>query len=380
MTTKNNSLFDEIAVQSYILKNRVIVAPMTRKSATAEGVPTEEMVDYYTGFAKGGFAMIITEGTYTDDLYSKSDPNQPGIVNDMQREGWEKVVASVHKYDSLIISQLMHAGALGQYCDLTVAPSAIRPVGFRSTEPGGLTGAFPLPKEMTEADMADIKMGFVNAAMTAQKAGFDGVELHAANGYLFDQFLTAHTNLRNDRYGGNTLNRLRFLIEVFDAIKAAVSPGFIIGIRLSESKVNDLTYRWPEGSVMATEVFNILKDTGAGYFHLAAEGGNWARESLYANGQSSSGIARRVAGLPVIANGGLHDVKLAGSLIDDGHADLISIGRAAIASPDWPNIIAAGQQPLPFQKEFIKPSLTLQHTTTALKNYKQNDSAHKLYV
>ena len=380
MTTKNNSLFDEIAVQSHILRNRLIVAPMTRKSATADGIPTEEMINYYTGFAKGGFAMIITEGTYTDDLYSKSDPNQPGIVNEIQREGWKKVVAGVHKYDSLIILQLMHAGALGQYCDLTVAPSAIQPVGFRSTEPGGLTGAFPLPKQMTEADMADIKMGFVNAAVTAQNAGFDGVELHAANGYLFDQFLTAHTNLRNDQYGGNTLNRLRFLVEVFDAIRAAVSPEFIIGIRLSESKVNDLTHRWPEGSAMATEVFDILKKTGAGYFHLAAEGGNWARESLYADGQSSSGIARRVTGLPVIANGGLHDVNLAESLIDDGHADLISIGRAAIANPDWPNIIAAGQQPVPFQKEFINPSLTLQHTMNALNKYKQNDSVHKLYV
>jgi 2,4-dienoyl-CoA reductase-like NADH-dependent reductase (Old Yellow Enzyme family) len=333
------------------------------------------MIKYYTGFAKGGFAMIITEGTYTDDQFSKSDPNQPGIVNEAQLAGWEKVVAGVHKYDSLIICQLMHAGALGQHSDLTIAPSAIQPLGARSTEPGGLTGAYPLPKEITVTDMAEIKKGFVNAAKFAEKAGFDGVELHAANGYLFDQFLTAHTNTRDDQYGGNMYNRLRFLIEVFVAVKAAVSAAFIIGIRLSESKVNDLAYRWPEGSAMAIEIFNILKETGAGYLHLAAEGGKWARECLYADGQSSGSIAKRLTGLPVIANGGLHNVTLAESLIQDGHADLISIGRAAIANPDWPNIIAADEQPVPFQKEFIKPSLTLQHTMNALIKYKQKDSA-----
>lgn len=374
MTTRKDGLFDEMAVRGHVLKNRLVVAPMTRKSASAEGIPTEEMIIYYTDFAKGGFAMIITEGTYTDDLFSKSDPNQPGIVNESQRAGWGKVVDSVHTYDSLIICQLMHAGALGQRCELTIAPSAVQPVGLRSTEPGGLTGAYSLPKEMTESDMVKIKEGFVNAAILAEKAGFDGVELHAANGYLFDQFLTVHTNTRNDQYGGNTFNRLRFLIEVFDAIKAAVSPEFIIGIRLSESKVNDLTYRWPEGSAMAVEIFNILKETGAGYIHLAAEGGKWERECLYADGQSSGSIAKRLTGLPVIANGGLHDVTLAESLLEDGHADLVSIGRAAIANPDWPKIIAAGEEPVPFQREFIKPSLTLQHTMNALKRYKQKGS------
>jgi 2,4-dienoyl-CoA reductase-like NADH-dependent reductase (Old Yellow Enzyme family) len=372
------SIFDKTRLHNQTLKNRLVVAPLTRKSAHADGTPGELMVPYYTAFAAGGFSLIITEGTYTDDLYSKAEVNQPGLVNEEHVKGWKRVVDGIHHYGALAIAQLMHGGALGQYRDENIAPSAIQPIGLRSTEPGGLSGRFPLPKEMTADDIKAVKEGYVDAALRAHQSGFDGVELHAANGYLFDQFITAHTNIRTDKYGGSTANRLRFLMEVFQEIRDTLPADFIIGIRLSESKVNDLGYRWPGGSATAIEIFTLLKKLNVSYFHLAAEGGNWARECLYADGSSSSGLARNLTGVPIIANGGLHDLNISLPLLQNGHADLLSIGRAAIASPDWPNLIATGQQPVPFFKELIKPRATLAHTNAVLKRYHRQACIQKV--
>ena len=365
-----SNLFDNVVLHHRLLRNRLVVAPMTRRSAAADGTPTTKMETYYRAFAKGGFSLIITEGTYTDDLYSKSDNNQPGIVTEQHRQGWQKVVDKVHACSAIFICQLMHSGALSQYSEHTIGPSAVQPIGERTTEPGGITGPFPLPREMSQKDFATVKEGFVNAATQAYKAGFDGVEIHAANGYLFDQFITEHTNLRTDEYGGNVYNRLRFLIEVFTAIKEALPAEFIIGIRLSESKVNYLRYRWPGGAQTPRAIFDVLKNLNASYYHIAAEGGNWARECLYPDGSSSTGIAKSLTNVPIIANGGLHDKELAESLVRTNQANFISIGRAAIANPNWPKLIAAGVTPIPFFKGLIKPSLTLQHTQAVLQRYK----------
>lgn len=363
-TANTDILFQPIKLGNHTLKNRFTVAPMTRRSASKEGVPTPEMADYYANFAKGGFSLIITEGTYTDNLFSKTDNHQPGLVTHQQTEGWKKVTDKVHQADpnALIILQLMHGGALSQHTDKTIAPSAISPKGLRNTEPGGPKGPFPTPSAMTKNDLKDVKNGFVQTAIRALIAGFDGVEIHAANGYLLDQFITPHTNVREDEYGGNYQNRLRFPIEVFNAIKAAVPKDFIVGIRLSESKVNDLTYRWPGGSDTAKEIFTVLKDLDVSYIHIASEGGNWARESLYDDGTSSNSIAKKITGKPMIVNGGMHDTILATKLISKDEADLISIGRTAITNPDLPEKIKNGATLTPFFKELIKDSLTLTHT------------------
>jgi 2,4-dienoyl-CoA reductase-like NADH-dependent reductase (Old Yellow Enzyme family) len=359
METVNSSLFDKSLLNGRKLNNRLAVAPMTRHSATAEGIPTEEMAQYYEDFAKGGFSLIITEGTYTDDFFSRTDRYQPGIVNDRQVNAWAKVVDQVHTHGSLIIAQLMHGGALSQFTENTIAPSAVQPIGD-----------FFFPREMNADDFYRVKEGYVKAAIHAQIAGFDGIEIHAANGYLFDQFITEHTNQRTDRYGGTVRNRLRFLMEVFQAIKDVSPANFIVGIRMSESKVNDLTYRWPGGSETATEIFQVLSEIKPGYLHIAAEGGRFDRECLYPDGLSSTGIAKKLTGVPIIANGGMHDVQLAESLISSDQADLVSIGRAAIANPDWPKLTEAGEPVIPFFKELIKPSLTLSHTRGVRKSYK----------
>ncbi|KAA0989120.1 oxidoreductase [Dyadobacter aurulentus] len=370
MNTQQSPLFKAYYIQNKRLSNRFVVAPMTRTSADSTGVPTLQMRDYYASFARGGFGMIVTEGIYTDDLYSQANPNQPGLVTATQLAGWKEIVQEVKRADVLFITQLMHAGALSRSLENTIAPSAILPLD--TPEPETNEKPYPLPREMGVNDMEKIKRGFVKAALLAQEAGFDGVELHAANGYLFDQFITPYTNKRTDTYGGSVSNRLRLLAEIFTEIRKIVRPDFIVGIRFSEGKVNDLAYRWEGGAETARAVFSEVAKIHPDYIHIAAEGGKWARECQYPDGSSSNSIARQLTGVPVIANGGMHDQNLSEKLLSTGHADFVSIGRAAIANPDFPDKIRRGAEVFSFAPGMIRPELTLTNTEEYWENAKGN--------
>lgn len=361
MTQLKTSFFDQIQLASHRLRNRFIVAPMTRNSATRQGVPTDEMGDYYENFAAGGFAAIITEGVYTDSLASICNLNQPGIVTPQQVEGWQRITRRVKQHNAIFICQLMHAGALSQALTQTLAPSAIKPLGSQLTSSDGI-GEFPTPQAMTLQDIRLVIDGYTNAAQNAVEAGFDGIEIHGANGYLLDQFITSYTNSRTDQYGGSVENRFRIIAEIVAAIRSAVPADFMVGLRLSEGKVNNLAYRWEEGADMAKSLFYEVRKAAPDYLHMAAEGGGWKRECLYADGSSSTSIAKQMLACPVIANGGLHDLDLANHLLAEKHGDLLAIGRYAIANPDFPNKIAKGEALTKFDKRMITPSVSLANT------------------
>jgi 2,4-dienoyl-CoA reductase-like NADH-dependent reductase (Old Yellow Enzyme family) len=368
MSQTKLSFFDRVHLANHDLPSRFVVAPMTRLSATAQGVPTDEMGHYYEAFAKGGFAAIITEGVYTDTVASICSHHQPGIVTEEQVQAWQSITQRIKRFSTVFICQLMHAGGLSQVLTHTLAPSAIKPLGQKLTSVDGM-GDFPVPTAMSQTDINAVIAGYVIAAQNAVRAGFDGIELHAANGYLPDQFLTAYSNNRTDQYGGSVTNRFRFIAEVLVAIRTAVPADFIVGLRLSEGKVNNLAYRWEEGAEMAEAVFAEVKIAAPDYLHMAAEGGGWQRECLYADGRSSTSIARQLLDCPVIANGGLHDLTLADSILQDGHGDLLAIGRYAIANPDFPAKVKRGKLLVPFQSGMIKPTVTLANTRQFLAQH-----------
>jgi len=287
---------------------------------------------YYADFARGNFAAIITEGVYIDQAYSQAYLNQPGIVTVEQREGWRRVVDAVHAEGASMILQLMHAGALSQgnrYHQGTIAPSAVQPRGQMMPEYGG-QGVFPLPREMSAQDIQDVIASFVRSALYARDAGFDGVEIHGANGYLIDQFLTTYTNQRTDRYGGSVKNRVRFAAEIVAAIREAVGPDYPVGIRLSQTKVNDFTYRWPGGIEEGSVIFSALANVGVSYLHLASEGRNWNETALLGEGVTITQLARKVAQVPVIANGGMHKPALVAEILEGGHGDLMLVGARGV--------------------------------------------------
>ncbi|NUW40478.1 oxidoreductase [Nonomuraea rhodomycinica] len=343
------------------LANRFAVAPMSRVSAAPDGTPTAEMADYYAAYAEGGFGLVITEGAYTDTVHSQGYLNQPGIASDAHAAAWRDIAGRVHAAGSPIVLQLMHAGALSQgnrYRDDTAGPSAVPPVGEKMPEYGG-HGPWPTPRAMTQDDIDVAVRGFADAAVRARDAGMDGVEIHGANGYLLDQFLTTYTNTRDDSYGGPVANRVRLMAEVVGAIRAEVGPDFCVGVRLSQTKVNDFVYRWPGGAYDARVIFTALAEAGATYLHIASEGRDWIETARLDDGTTITGLARLTTGLPVIANGGMHQPQLAAQVLRDGHADLVSVARGALANPDLPRRVADDLPLEAFDHMMLQPMATL---------------------
>ncbi|WP_079474292.1 oxidoreductase [Marinococcus halophilus] len=357
MTQVEKTLFNQQHVSNHIFKNKMTVAPMTRISADDNGTPNDRMRQYYERYALGGFAAVISEGIYTDEVYSQGYANQPGLANKNHQQGWQPITKAVKEHGSKIIAQLMHAGSqsqYNQYTSETASASAVQPPAEKVSFYGG-QGPFPVPKTMDENDMETAKQGFVQAALRAVEAGFDGVEIHGANGYLLDQFLSESTNKRTDQYGGSVENRVRFLTEVIEAVRGAIGPVPILGIRVSQAKVTDSSYRWPAGEADASVIFSRLGNTPLDYIHTTDGDGlgeGFGNETL-----SMAQAAKKYSGLSVIANGNLGEPERSSRIINDGAADLISLARTALANPDAPHLILHGQALNHFDSSLIMQPL-----------------------
>jgi 2,4-dienoyl-CoA reductase-like NADH-dependent reductase (Old Yellow Enzyme family) len=369
MNDSLNEILSKHDMNGTVLQNRLAVAPMTRITATAKGLATPVMRDYYSRFAKGRFGLIITEGIYTDKAFAQGYRYQPGIADDEQAHAWKAITTEVQRHGALMFAQLMHAGALSQgnaFRGHTIAPSPVQPVGKQMTFYYG-EGSYATPREMSEGQIAEVIDGFVQSALRAVRvSGFNGIEIHGANGYLLDQFLTAHTNLRSDRWGGDVRGRVSLLREVLSAVKAAVGDEVPVGIRISQGKVNDFTSKWPGREADAEIIFSTLANAGADFIHVtefeawkpAFEGGT---ESLIA-------LARRHApGVTIIANGSLHSADRTGEALALG-ADIVALGRGALANPDMPELFKRQREPRAFSGDILGPIADIKASELALES------------
>ncbi len=257
--------------------------------------------------------------------------------------------------------QLIHAGALIQhndYVDHAIAPSAVEPVGEQAKHYHGV-GKFPVPREITRDQMIDVAEGFGAAAVRAMEAGFDGVEIHGANGYILDQFLTDYANKRTDEYGGPVENRIRFHLDVLRAVKEAVRDRIPVGIRISQTKVNDLAHEWKGGLDDAQVVFSALGEARPSYIHISAHKGC---HEVFDSGLSLAGLAKKFSGTSVIACGKLQNPEAAEKLLAEGQADLAAMAKGALADPSWPRRVADGKTPIAFDPGMIQPLATLENT------------------
>ena len=221
---RHASLFEATFINRTLFRNRIMVAPMTRISASETGVPGEKMQDYYSRFARGGFGAIITEGS-TLIRRGHRPMRFSRIVNEEQICGWKNVVEKAHQRGARVIAQLIHAGALSQkniYRPDSAGPSAVKPKGQQLEFYYG-SGEYRTPRTLSEEQIRDIISSFADSAeLAVSDATFDGVEIHAANGYLLDQFLTDYTNQRIDGWGGSPENRLAITLEVIRAVRGKI--------------------------------------------------------------------------------------------------------------------------------------------------------------
>lgn len=345
----HESLFTPTKLGSYPLRNRIVLPPLTRSRSSQPGnIPNDLMATYYRQRAGAGF--MVTEGTQIEPR-GQGYAWTPGIHSAEQVEGWKKVTQAVHAEGGVIFAQLWHVGRVSHTSlqpngGAPVAPSAIatrRVQVFIETGPGVGVSADPsIPRELSTAEVKELVQLYAQAARNALEAGFDGVELHCANGYLVNQFISAHTNLRTDEYGGSLHNRLRFLREITQAVAEVVGVDRL-GVRFAPLFATTDEERAYLGLVEDNphetyiEAVKVLEEIGIAYLSLAEADWSDAPEL-----PETFRTAVRAVFSGQILYAGKYTADRAASAIDAGWADLVAFGRPFIANPDLPDRIANG--------------------------------------
>jgi N-ethylmaleimide reductase len=322
------TLFQPLDAGPLSLRSRIAMAPMTRSRAPGN-VPNALMREYYAQRASAG--LQITEGV-APAPEGLGYARIPGLFNVQQARAWGEIAQAVHERGGKLVVQLMHTGRIGHGLNLPagvpslLAPSAVAAAGQMWTDQQGMQ-PHPVPKAMDADDLAQAKAGFVRAAEFAVAAGVDGIELHAANGYLLAQFLNPKSNRRSDAYGGSGENRRRFVLEVVDAVAAAIGRERV-GIRLSPfNAFNDLEANYEGEEAELLELVRELSARRLGYLHLIATPGAVPESTVDA-------VRAAYAGVLMLA--GDFDRERADAALAAGRADLIAFGRPFIANPDLP--------------------------------------------
>ena len=325
------TLFDPIRVGNLTLPNRIIMAPLTRSRAAGDTVPTDLMATYYAQRASAG--LIISEATQVTPQ-GQGYPNTPGIFNDAQTTAWRKITDAVHAQGGRIFLQLWHVGRIS-HPDFQpggaapVAPSAIQPQGQLYTSKGMVS--YAMPRALETDEIPGVVAQYAQGAAQAKIAGFDGVEIHAANGYLIDQFLRDGSNRRTDQYGGSIENRARFLFEVTQAV-IDVWGANRVGARLSPlGTFNDMKDSDPAATFGYTA--QGLGKMGIAYLHTVET----ATLGAPADGDAPTvtPILRHAFQGPLMVNGG-YTRDTGSAVIASGAADMVSYGELFIANPDLP--------------------------------------------
>tara|TARA_R110002050_G_scaffold90858_5_gene191098 strand:- start:3075 stop:4199 length:1125 start_codon:yes stop_codon:yes gene_type:complete len=344
--TSVNRLFEPFVTASLSLKNKTVMAPMTR-AFSPNYIPNDEVAAYYRRRAEGDVGLIITEGTFISHEGANGYENVPAIYGDQALAGWKHVVDEVHAVGGKIAPQLWHVGSvrksgIGPHKE---AP-AYSPSGLY--KPGAANGV-----AMTQDDIDAVVASFAQAALDAKNIGFDAIEVHGAHGYLVDQFFWEGTNQRTDKYGGSLENRTRFGVEIVNAIRAAVGNDFTIIFRFSQWKQQDYNAKLCQTPEELDTFLGLLSDAGVDIFHASTRR-FWVAE-FAGSDLGLAGWTKKLTNKPVITVG---NVGLDADFIGEGNADLsgtsnptgidellvrlnndefdlVAIGRALLVDPQW---------------------------------------------
>ncbi|WP_424140126.1 NADH:flavin oxidoreductase [Roseomonas chloroacetimidivorans] len=361
------SLFQPFPFGRVMLRNRIAMAPMTRKHSPG-GIPGPDVAAYYRRRAEGGVGLIITEGTTVGHPAANAYPQVPAFHGVAALEGWRRVVEAVHGAGGAIIPQLWHTG-LRRRPGVEPDPSVPGFGPMRIEEAGQ-----EVVRAMTRADIAAVVEAFAQAAADAERLGFDGVELHGAHEYLLDQFLWPGTNQRQDEYGGTLENRLRFPLEVVRAVRGAVRPDLPVVFRFSQWKLSDYAARLADTPEGLGEILRPLAEAGVDVFHASTR--RFWEPAFPSVPGTLAAWAKRLTGRPCIAVGsvGLEDAPGRGRPVSEGAAtrldrlevlaaglrdadyDLVAVGRALLADPAWAEKLRQGRgsEILAFEQQLLE--------------------------
>ncbi|MEL6744037.1 MAG: NADH:flavin oxidoreductase [Pseudomonadota bacterium] len=344
--SSTQTLFRPFDGGNFQLKNRIIMAPMTR-SYSPGNVANSKVVEYYRRRAAGGVGLILTEGTIIGHVASSGYPNVPAIHGEKALVGWQRVVEAVHGEGGKIAAQIWHVGGVRRP---GIEPGGDTP-GYSPSgmgKPGKVTG-----HAMTQVDIDETVAAYADAAANAKAVGFDAVEIHGAHGYLIDQFFWDGTNRREDGYGGDLAARSRFAIEVIAAVRAAVGPDYPIIFRWSQWKQQDYEARLVETPEALAAFLQPLSDAGVDIFHCSTrrfwepefEGSDlnlagWAKKLTGKPSITVGSVGLNAEFLPTDPKAGFQEAQPASldkltERMERDEFDLVAVGRALIANPEW---------------------------------------------
>lgn len=324
----HRDLYASARIGGCAVKNRIIMAPLTRSRANHQGLVSDMTALYYAQRASAG--LIISEAIAVSPT-AHGYAWTPGLYTREQIQAWSRVTRVVHRNGGHIFAQIWHGGRIGHPSlvpghDRPIAPSAIKPNGQAFTYDGLQT--MVTPREATSKDISKIRSDYIRAAEAAMEAGFDGVEIHAANGYLIDQFLRDKSNHRSDGYGGCIKNRCRFALEVTEGIAAAIGRDYV-GVRISPlNPFNDVADSQPR--ILFRHLVSALSDLDVAYLHVIED---VPHQDIDPDTAFNLDELRLLFQGAYMVNGG-YDARRAELSIDTGRADFVSFGRAYISNPD----------------------------------------------
>ena len=340
-------IFQEYKLNSELtLANRIIMAPLTRCFADEKLVPTQQMVDYYARRADVG--LIISEAAIIDPI-AQGYPNTPGIFSKAQVKGWKKVTKAVHERGGKMFCQLWHCGRTAHSYYSGKQPVAPSVCAWHGKVPRSKDLEYEMPRSLTTKEVKRTIKKYIKAAKNAMKAGFDGVEIHGANGYLIDQFLRQDTNKRDDRFGGSTKKRTRFALRVVDGVvnaigaeKTAIRLSPQAYVHLQYTKGDEKTYR---------RLLKRLNKRNICYVHLGAFDDTPIYDYL-GNRKASEFIRRFYKGTFIAC--GSYTLEIAKQAIEQNKADLVAIGRPIIANPDFIKKAKSGEEMVPYDMQMLR--------------------------
>ena len=362
-----NPLFRPFKLGDMALKNRIVMAPMTRNFSPNNNIPGDNVVQYYRRRAEGGVGLIVTEGTCVGHIGASGYPGVPYFHGEERLAGWKKVVNAVHEAGGKIAPQLWHVGA--------VRKTGTMPEGdVPGYGPSGMNVPGKVNREvMTQKDIYDVIGAFAQAAADAKETGFDAVELHGAHGYLIDQFFWEGTNQRNDHYAGSIESRGRFAVELIEAVRQSVGPDFPIIFRWSQWKLQDYSARLAKNPQELERFLLPLSNAGVDIFHCSQR--RFWEPEFEGEELNLAGWTRKITGKPAITVGSVGldavftpkpgemtfreaDPASLDTLLDrmnEKEFDLVAVGRALISNPAWVNLVREKRMDelKPFRKESL---------------------------
>jgi N-ethylmaleimide reductase len=347
------SLFSPLQIGPYHLKHRVVLAPLTRMRAAKPSLaPRPLNAEYYAQRATPGGLLIAEASPVIASGFGS--PGVPGIYSEEQTAGWRAVVDAVHAKGGFIFLQLWHVGRVSHSSFqpggvLPVAPSAVAIEGLKTGTTDGKPAPYETPRALETHEIPGIIDAYRQAAKNALRAGFDGVEVHGANGYLIEQFLQSHTNLRTDQYGGSIENRSRFLLEVTKAV-TEIWGADRVGVRLSPYGIANGSGD-PDPMPLYTHAIKQLDKLGLAYLHFIEprSSGTGRAEVNHQNVPSAMVLFRPVWSGKLITAGGFSG-EAANAAISEGYADAIAFGRIFISNPDLPRRLQRGYPLTPYNR------------------------------